>query len=141
MGFEIECIPKEEKLKLLENHNYPLGENSFILKRWVVDKDRGAKLVHLNTYDMRGDGVDKQQDTFALYWGVERVTLETHSTIQNSKNNPLVKNVFFSVELINIPSSFNGKVEEVRELISEALNARGFLNNPQKTANVEVRFI
>ena len=141
MGFEIEDVPEAKKTKILKNHYYPLGKDDFLLSQWVIDKEREVKLIHLSTYAMQKDGIDKTEDSYVLYINDDFVTFSTHSTIRNSKDDPLKKNVYWSVRLDNMASPLSKKFKGVRGLISEALHAKGFLYCPEKTAKVEVKFI
>ena len=125
MAFVNEKIPEDKQQKYC-----PRGLTS----TWAIDHERDAILVYT---DAGGMG---EAYFFDLYWEGGLVEFITTEKLSQNKQDTTKNDVEFTIDRFRVLGNLHKSDEEIKNLIREALQARGFAGSHKLTGKVVVNF-
>lgn len=133
MGFVTESIDTPERIREFDALNLvsPVTLRAPKRWRWAVDRGRGFYLVGL------GGGFSEIPHLYALVVPGGVIRIEGHVS---GSGNPLAGNmrVSWKVTSVQIPLALASRADELMGVVREALEARGYYFEPERTLSVDI---
>lgn len=138
MAFVNEKIPEAEKNKFnFQVKTYPDGSKPTLYK-WTIDRERNAVLVKTSSQGGNADGLDTLTEYYALCWQNDVIHFAGDPRMNGDRASGQVMNWF--VHDLVVPPHLQDHIENILQLVRDALDAKGWLYDRSCLIAVNVEF-